>query len=165
MNTFIIAGNLTKDPVLKTVTTPNGPVSKCTFTVAVRRSRATNQVDNADFIPCTAWRLDADNIVKFFSKGRKILIQGHVTTGTFVDGTGATKFTYDWVVDHWEFCYSPKSDVNTNLDAYLHAPETDSGKFEEVDTGTYVDASPASTTPSTPEVVERTSAIEPDLPF
>ena len=141
MNIFVIAGNLTKDPVIKSVPTANGPISKCTFTVALRRPRS-SQNDAADFIPCTAWRQDAENIVKFFKKGRKILIQGHMVSTTYTDVNGSTRTGYDWVVDNWEFCDSSKGNTATiNPDDYLHT-DADS-QFEEVDTGTYIeDAEP-----------------------
>ena len=167
MNTFVIAGNLTRDPVITSVNVAGTTVSKCTFTVAVRRAKS-SKADAADFIPCTAWRLDAENIKKFFTKGRKILVQGHIVTGSYPDAsTGATKYTYDFNVDNWEFCDSAKAGTTSsvNLDDYMHTDEdvattdtTSTSDFTEVDTGTYV-------APPAQEAVSRTSVEDMSLPF
>ena len=46
MNKLTIIGNLTRDPELRSVTTANGPVSVCDFTVAVNSRRRGGQNNN-----------------------------------------------------------------------------------------------------------------------
>lgn len=128
MNTFILAGNLTKDPVLTTVNGADGPVSKCTFVIAVRRSHNTSSSDNADFFPCTAWRKDAEHIASYFKKGRKILVSGHMKSKKFEDASGSSRMGFDWYVDQWEFCDSSKGGSE---DTVAISDEMDTGTFVE----------------------------------
>ena len=60
-NKVVLIGRLTKDPELRYTSTSNLPV--VSFTLAVNRPYASNNNDrNADFINCTAWRKQAENI-------------------------------------------------------------------------------------------------------
>ena len=132
MNTFILSGNLTRDPVLTTVNGSDGPISKCTFTLAVKRGYGGSAPENADFFPCTAWRKDAEHIASYFKKGSRILVSGHMKTKRFEDNSGASRTGFDWYVDQWEFCTSKSEAEET-----VSAPE-------EMDTGTFVEPTVAS---------------------
>ena len=154
MNLFVLQGNLTGDPQIEIVNTANGPVSKCKFTVAVKRPHST---ETTDFFQCTAWRKTAESIAKFFKKGNKILISGRTEYRKFVDSTNTVRYAYDWIVDEWEFCES------ANKGAIASVPPTD---FSEQDTGTYiVDVNPTPTEVPKMEKVERDFSIDSDLPF
>lgn len=63
MNKFACTGRIVNDPELKI--TPN-QISVLSFTVAVKRPR-TKEV--ADFLPCVAWRQNAEFLSKFAHKG------------------------------------------------------------------------------------------------
>ena len=66
MNKVILIGRLTKDPELRYTAGNNTAV--CQFSVAVdRRFKSENQ-PTADFIPCVAWRQQAEFISKYFTK-------------------------------------------------------------------------------------------------
>ena len=83
INKVILMGRLTNDPELRQ--TPNG-VSTCRFTVAVDGN--TNQTTNerrTDFITVNAWRQTAEFVAKYFSKGRLILVEGNLRTGSYDD--------------------------------------------------------------------------------
>lgn len=83
INKVILMGRLTADPELRQ--TPNG-VSTCRFTVAV--DGTTNQTTNerrTDFITVNAWRQTAEFVAKYFSKGRLILVEGNLRTGSYDD--------------------------------------------------------------------------------
>lgn len=83
INKVILMGRLTSDPELRQ--TPNG-ISTCRFTVAV--DGGTNQTTNerrSDFITVNAWRQQAEFICKYFSKGRLILVEGSLRTGSYTD--------------------------------------------------------------------------------
>lgn len=76
-------GRLTADPELRQ--TPSG-VSTCRFTVAVDGN--TNQTTNerrTDFITVNAWRQTAEFVAKYFTKGRLILVEGNLRTGSYDD--------------------------------------------------------------------------------
>jgi len=85
INKVILMGRLTADPELRQ--TPNG-VSTCRFTVAV--DGGTNQNTNerrTDFITVNAWRQTAEFVTRYFSKGKLILVEGNLRTGSYDDRT------------------------------------------------------------------------------
>ena len=101
MNKVILVGNLTKDPEART--TPSG-VACTTFTVACQRRFANQQgVREADFINCVAWRQTAEFISRYFTKGRKIGIEGSIQTRTYDAQDGTRRYVTEVVVDNAEF--------------------------------------------------------------
>lgn len=97
MNLAVIMGRLTKDPDTR-YTTENMAVTR--FTVAVDRY---GKDAGADFIGCVAFKNTAEFIDKYFRKGMKIGITGHIQTGKYDNKDGKTVYTTDVVVDRAEF--------------------------------------------------------------
>lgn len=83
MNRCVETGYIVTDLELKSTT---GGVNVCSFTVAVRRPHVK---DKTDFIDCVAWREKAEFLCKFFKKGSRIEIDGHIETriSELKDGT------------------------------------------------------------------------------
>lgn len=116
MNKVIIVGRLTADPELRQ--TQSG-VFTCRFTVAVDRKYKDSATGErqADFISCTAWRQTAEFICRYFSKGKMILVEGSLRTGSYTDRnhSDVTHYTTDVFVDNVEFCGDKgNSSGNTN---------------------------------------------------
>ena len=83
-NKVVLVGRLTKDPELRYTSTNNLPV--VSFTLAVNRPYASQSSDrNVDFINCTAWRKQAENIHKYCGKGKLILAEGKLQTRDYMD--------------------------------------------------------------------------------
>lgn len=82
MNKVIILGNITKDLEVKTTSSGKSILS---FSVAVNGHTKDTPVD---FIDCVAWEKTAENISKFFSKGRKILVEGELKSRTYQNKSG-----------------------------------------------------------------------------
>lgn len=114
MNIFIFKGRLTKDPELS-YSANNTAVTA--FTVAIDRRQG-----EADFIRCKAFNKTAETIGNYFSKGREILIQGHVNTGSY-EKDGKRVNTTDFIVDRFEFCGSSKQAETAPAPAPKTAPE------------------------------------------
>lgn len=74
MNKAILMGRLTRDIEISYVGAEN--TAKGTFTLAINRRFAKN--NEVDFISCTAWGKNAENIQKFFSKGNMINVVGAI---------------------------------------------------------------------------------------
>lgn len=71
MNKAILMGRLTRDPEIRT--TQSG-INVCNFTVACdRRTKGEdgNWNNEADFIPCVAWRQTAEHIARYYKKVRE----------------------------------------------------------------------------------------------
>lgn len=103
INKVILMGRLTADPELKQ--TPSG-VSTCRFTVAVDGS--TNQTTNerrTDFITVNAWRQTAEFVARYFTKGRLILVEGNLRTGSYADRNhpDVTHYTCDVTAESVSF--------------------------------------------------------------
>lgn len=99
MNKVIMTGRLCADP--ETGTTQSG-INYANIRIAVDRiTKEKNQT--ADFFACTAWRQTADFIGKYFTKGRKVIIEGSLQNSEYTaqDGGKRTKTTI--VIDRAEF--------------------------------------------------------------
>lgn len=101
MNRTIISGNLTKDPELRYT---GNNMAVCTFTVALNRGKDRDGNDRgADFPRVIAFGKSAENIERYLSKGQKILVEGHIHTGSYENKEGQKIYTTDIIVDRWEF--------------------------------------------------------------
>ncbi len=75
MNKVFLVGRITKDPELRT--SSNG-TPYCFFTIAINRMPNQNGERQADFIPCVAWRNQAENLARFIRKGGLIGVDGSI---------------------------------------------------------------------------------------
>ena len=102
INHVILMGRLTATPELKQTT---GGISVCRFTVAVTRAFKENDEYKSDFISCIAWRQTAEFISRNFTKGRLILLDGSLRTGSYDDRNhpDVKHYTTDIYVDNVGF--------------------------------------------------------------
>ena len=106
MNKLTIIGNLTRDPELRTANTGDGPVSVCSFTIAVNRRRGNNAEagqPEADFFRITAWRQLGDICGRYLAKGRKVAITGTVSASAYVGQDGQARASLEVQADDVEF--------------------------------------------------------------
>lgn len=114
MNSVILMGRFTRDPEVRVAQSGN---SVATFTVAVDRAMSKDKKEQAerngqptaDFIRCMAFGNTADAIGRFFTKGRKILLEGHIQTGKYENQQGQTVFTTDVIVGRFYFVDSQQT--------------------------------------------------------
>lgn len=107
LNKAILMGRMTKDP--ETRTTSN-QTSVTSFTLAVDRRFKTQSGDRqADFIPCIAWRQQADFVGKYFRKGSKIVVIGSIQTRNWDDQEGKKHYATEVIVDEVYFAESKQS--------------------------------------------------------
>lgn len=98
MNKSLIVGNLTRD--VQYFKTQSG-ISYARFTVA--ETRKTKDSEITSFIPCIAWRQQADFLNQYAHKGDKVSIEGYITTGSYDDKTTGKKiYTFDVTVERVE---------------------------------------------------------------
>lgn len=111
MNKAILVGRLGRDPEVRS--TNNGIVVR--FSMAVdRKFKDANGEYGCDFINCIAFGKTAEFIEKYFSKGMRIGIAGHIQTGSYTDNNGGKKYFVDVVADEAEFVESKHSQNNEN---------------------------------------------------
>ena len=96
MNKVILIGRLTKDPEIRY--TNDSAFAR--FSVAVDRKFKNSEVKyDADFINCVAFSKQAEFIEKYFHKGMKIGLEGHIQTGSFTNRDGQKVYTTDVIVE------------------------------------------------------------------
>lgn len=105
-NLMILHGRLTKDVELKKT---SSDISYTEFTVAW--SEKYKEAETKCFLRCKAWRSTAENISKFFGKGKEIIINGHMVTEEW-EKDGQNQSRTICVVDKFDFCGN-KSDTTS----------------------------------------------------
>ncbi len=100
----IIAGNLTRDPELRT--TPGG-ANVCSFSIAVNRNyrdASGNNQESVSFIDCSAWGKLGETISQYKKKGDGILVSGRLEQRSWDDkSTGQKRSRVEVVVDDCNF--------------------------------------------------------------
>lgn len=146
MNKVILIGNLTRDPESRTVSTYNGDVSVCSFTIAVnnRRGRQQNgdngnaQQSDATFFRITAWRQLGENCARYLAKGRKVYVSGPVSARTYQANDGTTRVSLEVTADEVEFLSSRNDGEAAPMGGYsapaAPAPTAQNNGFTAVET-------------------------------
>ena len=138
INKVILEGRISKMGELKT---SQAGVESIKFTVAVDRYTKDKE-SSADFIQCTAFRQTAKFVSSYFQKGKPIVVEGKITTGSY-EKDGKTVYTTEVTADTVNFVVGDKkSDGNATQTAQ---------------------AAPAPAAETTPAVAEETS--NEDIPF
>lgn len=139
MNVWMGIGRLVSDPKGQTVKSAKGDIEICNYTIAVNRRKAANGNDGgADFIRCTAFGKLAEVAEKWFHKGTKLWVRGHIQTGSY-EKNGQKVYTWAVAVDEQQFDESRKEHEQnqqsnaptgtTDADGFMSIPE---GSGEEV---------------------------------
>jgi len=104
-NKVILMGNITRDIELRHL-----PSSMAVATIGIAvnrkwRDQATNELrEEVTFVDCEAFGKTAENIAKFFSKGKPIFLEGRLRLDTWKDKTdGSNRSKMKVVVDSFEF--------------------------------------------------------------
>jgi len=105
MNKAIITGRWTKDPEVR-YSQGAEPMAIAKGTIAVDRK---GKDKGADFISVVAFGKTAEIIQKYFKKGMKADICGHIQTGSYDHKDGYKVYTTEVVIDDIEFGESKKS--------------------------------------------------------
>jgi single-strand DNA-binding protein len=97
-------GNLTRDPELKFL--PRG-TAVCELSLAVNKvwkDDSGQKQERTSFFGCSAFGSTAENLAKYFSKGKPILIEGELTQETWEDKeTGKKREKTKVRVERFEF--------------------------------------------------------------
>lgn len=104
----IIAGNLTRDPELRS--TGSG-TSVCSFSVAVNRVyRGTDGSNKEDvsYIDCSAWGKLGEMIANYAKKGSGVLVSGRLNQRSWEDKNGNKRSSVEIVVEDFNFTGSSK---------------------------------------------------------
>ena len=104
MNHVALLANLTRDPEVK-FTTGNKAVANLGLAVNERWTDASGErKESVSFIDAEAWGKTAENIGKFFAKGRRILIEGRLKQDQWTDKeSGQKRSKVKVIIDTFHF--------------------------------------------------------------
>lgn len=122
MNKVILMGRLTKDPDVRVSQDGQTTIGRYTLAVDRRMKR-----DEADFISVVVFGKSAEFAEKYLHKGTKIVLSGHIQTGSFTNKEGQKVYTTDVVAEDQEFAESKKTEIPTipSDEGFLNVPDTD----------------------------------------
>ena len=105
MNRIVVSGRITNDLELRT--TVNGK-HFVAFNLAVNEGSGENQTTH--FFNVNAWEANADFLIKYMEKGRKILIEGSLKTSQYEKE--GKKYTNTYILaNHFDFMDSKKEET------------------------------------------------------
>ena len=158
MNKIILIGRLTKDPEVRSTSTG---ITTANFTVAAQRPfKNKNGEQEADFLPCVAFRNSADFISKYFKKGSMICVEGRVQTRNYDAQDGTKRYVTEVIVENAEF-------VGGKNEGSSSSRSTSSG-FEDMPSEAPIDAMPEYDIPDSDPYEnydKEVSLSDNDLPF
>ena len=102
-NKVILLGNLTRDPQLSYTPSQTAVVD---FGVAMNRrwtGQDGSQREETCFVDCRAFGRMAENINKFFSKGKPIFLEGRLTFDSWTAQDGSKKSKLRVTVENFQF--------------------------------------------------------------
>ena len=129
LNRVQLIGNLTRDPELRY--TPQG-TAVCSFGVATNRSWTTDageKRDEADFHRIVAWNKLAELCGQFLSKGKKVFVEGRLSTRNWNAQDGSQRTTTEIIISDMILLDSAGRRVGE--EAENSAPKEPDGKNEE----------------------------------
>lgn len=117
MNKVILMGRLTKDPEVRYLQGEQ-QIAIARFTLAVnRRTKSDSQQQTADFIGTVAFGRLGEFAEKYLKKGTKVVLEGHIQTGSFPNKDGQRVYTTDIVAENIEFAESKRGESNEDRTA------------------------------------------------
>ena len=122
MNKVILMGRLTKDPDVR----HNNDSTVARYTLAVDRR---GKKDETDFISCVAFGKAGEFAENYLSKGKKIVMTGHIQTGSYINKDGVKIYTTDIVAEDQEFAESrsvaqkQEETQASTMEGFLNIPE------------------------------------------
>ena len=102
LNSIIVEGNLTRDPVLST--TPNG-TSVCNFSIGSHHmyKKEAKQHNETSFFDVEVWTKLGENCAEYLRKGRGVRVVGRLKQDRWKDGEGKSRSRLKIVAEHVEF--------------------------------------------------------------
>lgn len=130
MNKGFLSGFIASDIKVDEVNLKNGEtMKKARFSIACQRK---GKGKGADFIQVVALDKTAEIISEWFSKGRGIMVEYRISTGSYTNKDGKKIFTEDKLITDWEFPPVKKSEESQE---YANDTHTGGATFGEMAAG------------------------------
>lgn len=133
MNKIILVGRIVRDTETR-VSQGDNTTYITRYTLAVDRKFKKDGEPSADFINCVAFGKSAEFAEKYFFKGMKVGVTGHLQTSSYTSKEGQKVYTTDVVIEEQEFCESKQTSEqpaqsSTVGDGFVKIPN---GQLEEL---------------------------------
>lgn len=124
MNKVVLMGRIVRDPEVKYSRGENS-MAIARYTLAVDRKIKKDNDATADFISCVAFGKSGEFAEKYFRKGTKVAVSGHIQTGSYTNKDGNKVYTTDVIVDEQEFAESKNASAGGNggSDGFMNIPD------------------------------------------
>ncbi|MDO5391001.1 MAG: single-stranded DNA-binding protein [Eubacteriales bacterium] len=110
MNHVVLMGRLARDPEVR-YTLGEKPIAVARYSLAVDRrgAKRDGSEQTADFISCVAFDRAGEFAEKYFRQGLRVLVSGHIQTGSYTNREGRKVYTTDIIIETQEFADSKGS--------------------------------------------------------
>lgn len=128
MNKVIITGRLTKD-VDTRYSQGDNQTAISRYTVAVNRKFKREGEADADFFNVVAFGKLGEFAEKYFHKGMRVEVTGHLQNGSYTDKDGIKRYTTDIIAEEQDFGESKSASSNSEPKAessnmgFMNIPE------------------------------------------
>lgn len=119
MNSVNLIGRLVKDPETRYAQGDQG-MAVTSFTLAVDRRIKRDGQQTDDFIRIVAFGKTGEFAGKYYHKGLRVGVTGHIQTGSYKDREGRTVYTTDVIADSLDFADGKQEPAPSQ--AYAQAP-------------------------------------------
>lgn len=127
MNKFIGIGRLTKDIELR-YTSSN--IAVATFTIAINQEYLSKDGNRGvDFINCVTYKIQAENIAKYCTKGSMIAVEGRMSNRSYDAKDGTKKYVTEVVTSNVQFLDTKKEPVQAPKEEIKEEPKAEEDPF------------------------------------
>ncbi len=111
-NKVIMIGHLTREPLLSYT-----PSQMAVCDIGIATNHKYKDKEDVCFIDCVAFGNSAENINKFFAKGRAILVEGRLSLDQWTEQDGTKRQRHKIIIERWSFADSqeqtepPRTDI------------------------------------------------------
>lgn len=132
LNRVQLIGNLTRDPELRY--TPQG-TGVCTFGLATNRSWTTDggeKKEDTEFHKIVAWNKLAELCSQLLTKGRKVYVEGRISSRSWTGQDGQQRNTTEIVIEDMIILDNKRAGESTEAPMPEHAPVMEDEAITEV---------------------------------
>ena len=112
LNKVLIIGNLTRDPKITNLKSGSKVVD---FSIATHRKFKDNSGENKEettFVDCCAYGTTAENIDKYFAKGRPIFVEGRLKLDAWEAADGSKRSKLKLIANSFRFIDRKKESLD-----------------------------------------------------
>jgi single-strand DNA-binding protein len=128
MNKAIITGRIASNLELRATSTGK---SICEFRIATSRPVVRDGEKVTDFLNCRVWNKQAENLVKYQTKGNLVAVIGRMQVDTYQDKDGKNKYNNYILVEELEYLETKKKEEYKDLKTKTVVQDQEQFKYTE----------------------------------